>query len=213
MGPEFKGFASKVLASKVLVPRVLASRVLAAIGLVALLSPMSTLQAATKAQDASSGRTEMAQEVIPYVRISSDLPPTEVGLAYLEVVTAKMDEPPMVEIAPDGYSASYRNGADVYKEMSEHGFDDEPMVVVLPESDPAMALPEVVVTASEVTPVYTHITMGNRVIEPVPAGEDQIFIEINTPPLPPGVEAAAPTPDPRKRRFFSQPQIQALDEP
>lgn len=105
-----------------------------------------------------------------------------------------------VEIAPDAYSSHYRSGIDVYRELNEGSFDDEPMLVVYAKADPALALPEVVVIPASRDINYTHITAAERIIDPIARGEDLIFLRLG------GLADQPETPPskPKQRRFFSQ---------
>lgn len=108
-----------------------------------------------------------------------------------------------VEVAPDSFSAGYRSGIDVYRSIAEGGLDNEPMRVVYAQADPAMALPEVVVTPASIDQSYDHITAAQPLIDPVIRGEDRIYLTINTLPA----EERSPLPlKPQQRRFFSQKQ-------
>ncbi len=110
-----------------------------------------------------------------------------------------------VEVAPDAFSSRYRSGIDVYKNMAEHSFDDEPMVVTYAKADPAMALPEVVVISASIDSEYTHITAAEAIIDPLARGEDKIYLQITAPSaaLSDAPGAAAPG-KPKQRRFFTE---------
>ncbi|WP_133297376.1 hypothetical protein [Motiliproteus coralliicola] len=152
-----------------------------------------------------------ADEVLPTLPVAPQLPPTEIGLNYLEIKADPYPEPPMVEVVPDRFSMTYRNGREVYKEMAEHSFDDEPMVEVAPMADPALALPEVVVVASHSEPLYTHITVGERVVDAVPTGEDKIFLQISAVEVSPETARREALRRFQSRRFFSKPGVRAIE--
>jgi hypothetical protein len=112
----------------------------------------------------------------------------------------------MVEVVPDLFSASYRHGKEVYKEMAEHSFDNEPMLVIVPESDPMMAPPAVVVVPASVDLDAIHIVAAQRVIDPVALGEDKIFLDLSAPPATLDLTGSkAAVQQPKERRFFSTP--------
>ncbi|MFT6915636.1 MAG: hypothetical protein ACJAWL_001946 [Motiliproteus sp.] len=120
---------------------------------------------------------------------------------FVEIVAGPVAVLSMVEVAPDPFSAGYRSGIDVYRSLSEDGFDNEPMQVVYARADPARALPDVVVTQSSSALSYHHVTAAQQQVEPVALGEDRIHLTIDTLP----VEDPSPLPpNPQKRRFFSQ---------
>ena len=143
---------------------------------------------------------------LPYTTVGVGQPRTQIGIDYIETQAEPMPEPEMVEIAPDPYSREYRSGVDVYKAMGERSFDDEPMLVVYPAVDPAMAPPEIVVTPASIEVAYTHITPAQQIIDPIAQGEDAIFLLISSPPEPPSGAQPLEKPSRKKqRRFFSQP--------
>lgn len=142
---------------------------------------------------------------LPYTTVAPGVPGTQLGIDYVrtEADADALAEPPMVEVPADGYSSSYRNGIDVYKEMADEGFDDEPMVVVFPEADASLVTDIVVIAASSES-VYTHVTSAQAVVDPVAWGEDEIYLQISAPPDPlegEGVKVVKP----KERRFFSPP--------
>ncbi|WP_421861933.1 hypothetical protein [Motiliproteus sp.] len=163
----------------------------------------------------SLGLSQMAaaEEVSPMLPVAPQLPPTEIGLNYLEIKADPYPEPPMVEVVPDNFSMTYRNGREVYKEMAEHSFDDEPMVEIAPAADPALALPEVVVVASHSEPVYTHVTVGERVVDAIPTGEDKIFLQISAVEVSPEAARRDALRRFQSRRFFSKPGVRAIEQP
>ena len=142
---------------------------------------------------------------LPYTTVAPGLPGTQLGIDYIrtEADADALAEPPMVEIAADGYSSRYRNGIDVYKEMTDEGFDSEPMVVVIPEADASLVTDIVVIAASSES-VYTHVTSEKAVIDPVARGEDEIYLQISAPPDPLEGERVKVV-KPKERRFFSPP--------
>ncbi|MEH6652414.1 MAG: hypothetical protein V7707_20555 [Motiliproteus sp.] len=149
----------------------------------------------------------LAEEVIglPYTTVAPGLPGTQLGIGYIqtEADADSLAEPQMIEIPADGYSTSYRNGIDVYKEITDQGFDNEPMVVIYPEADPSLVTDIVVIAASSES-VYTHVTPAQSVVDPVAQGEDDIYLQISAPPDPLEGERVKVI-KPKERRFFSPP--------
>jgi hypothetical protein len=148
-----------------------------------------------------------AVEPVPaYVTVAPHPSGTELGLAYVQVRGERLVEPPMVEVAPDPFSYDYRHGDRVYKEMAEHSFDSEPMQVVFPETDPALAPPPVVVVPASVDQPWVHIVAAQQVVDPIARGEDKIFLELSEPPAPiNAVEPPGQLQKSKERRFFSTP--------
>jgi hypothetical protein len=141
---------------------------------------------------------------LPYTTVGYDQSRTQLGIEYIETVADAVNEPVLVEIAPDRYSRTYRSGIDVYKMMSDEGFDDEPMVVIAPEVDLSLQ-PRIVVIAAYSPPVYTHVTAAQAIIDPVARGEDAIYLLISSPPEPPEGRRPKAVVKPKERRFFSTP--------
>ena len=141
---------------------------------------------------------------LPYTTVAYGLPHTQLGIEYIETAADPVIEQKMVEIAPDGYSRSYRSGFDVYKMMTEESFDDEPMVVIVPAADPSLQT-DIVVIAAYTPEVYTDVTPAEKIIDPIARGEDEIYLQISMPPEPPEGYQPKPVVTPKERRFFSTP--------
>lgn len=120
----------------------------------------------------------------------------------VEIAAEPVLEPVMLEVAPDSFNRRYRSGIDVYKNMTEHGFDDEPMAVIYAKADPAMALPEVVVVPASKDSNYSHITAAEAIADQIARGEDKIYLSIDALPVESGAAASG---KPEQRRFFTEP--------
>ncbi|MEH6823201.1 MAG: hypothetical protein V7629_04720 [Motiliproteus sp.] len=125
-----------------------------------------------------------------------------ISLPYTVVKSDQAESQQWVVVAPDGFSSGYRSGIDVYKNMAEHSFDDEPMVVIYAKADPAMALPEVVVISASIDSEYTHITAAEVIIDPIAWGEEAIYLQISEQSDAPGAGAPSTL---KQRRFFTEP--------
>ncbi|MFT5720327.1 MAG: hypothetical protein ACI9W6_000617 [Motiliproteus sp.] len=137
------------------------------------------------------------------VTAKESAPETAKEAGFVEIAAGPVAVLSLVEVPPDPYSRGYRSGIDVYRSLSEDGFDNEPMPVVYARADPARALPDVVVTPASSDRRYSHITAAQRHSDPVALGEDRIHLTINTLP----VENRSSLPlKPSKKRFFSQKQ-------
>ncbi len=141
---------------------------------------------------------------LPYTTVAYGLPLTQLGIEYIETAADPVIEPLMVEIVPDSYSRSYRNATDVYKDMTENSFDNEPMVVIAPETDHSLET-DIVVIAAYTAPEVIHVTPSQKIVDPIARGEDAIYLQISLPPEPPGGFEPKAVIKPKERRFFSRP--------
>jgi len=164
---------------------------------------------------AQIGSSQAQESTISYVEVAADRvevdPDTDVEIG----ADGDIPEEQYPETRPDRFSDGTEDARTVYRDMGDK-FDTEEMIIILPESDPELALPSpTVVPVDSYSGRESHVTPAGVIAVPQLSKEDQIFEYINEPAEPPegGRKLPAASSRPRERLLIPVDDVETNKQP